>query len=240
MRCTANNRSVASAQLCEDREVTEPGHQHRPESHWPSVGTFRYLAGENRWQWSDAVAKMYGYTPGTVEPTTELILSHKHPDDKPAVTELIEQVRRHGVPFSSRHRIIDAHGKIRVVVVVGDRLFDEGGQAIGTTGFYVDVTDEFDADVRHSLDEIVATIAHNRAVINQAIGILMLAYGVTAEKAFDMLAWRSKQTNVKLRHIAARFVADVVAASPLSPPVREEIDRILLAAHEQHPATTNQ
>jgi ANTAR domain/PAS fold len=185
---------------------------------------------------------MYGYERGTVEPTTELILSHKHPDDKPAVTELIEQVRRHGVPFSSRHRIIDTHGNVHVVVVVGDGLFDECGQTIGTTGFYVDVTDEFDADVRHSLDEVVATIARNRAVINQAIGILMLAYRVPAEKAFDMLAWRSQQTNVKLRHIAARFVTDVTSASLVSPPARKEIDRILHAAHQpaEHPATTNQ
>jgi PAS domain S-box-containing protein len=227
--------------VCENREVTERERAHRPESPWPSVGTFRYLARDNRWEWSAAVAKMYGYEPGTVEPTTELILSHKHPDDKPAVTELIEQVRRHGLPFSSRHRIIDTHGKIHLVVVVGDRLFDEGGQIIGTTGFYVDVTDEFDADVRHSLDEVVATIARNRAVINQAIGILMLAYGIPAEKAFDMLAWRSKQTNVKLRHIAARFVADVTAASLVSPPARDEIDRILHAAHQpvEHPSATN-
>jgi PAS domain S-box-containing protein len=180
---------------------------------------------------------MHGYQPGTVTPTTELVLSHKHPDDKPTVAELIEQVREHGVPFSSRHRIIDTRGKTHVVVVVGDRLRDGDGQIIGTTGFYVDVTDEFDADIRHSVDEIVAQIAKNRAVINQAIGILMLAYGMSADKAFDMLAWRSKQTNVKLRHIAARFVSAVTTASLLPEQVRDQLDRILLTAHKstEHP-----
>ncbi|HZA08781.1 PAS and ANTAR domain-containing protein [Mycobacterium sp.] len=217
--------------------MTENGRPDSPGPHWPHVGVFRYLAKDDRWEWSDAVAMMHGYQPGTVTPTTELVLSHKHPDDKPTVAELIEQVREHGVPFSSRHRIIDTRGKTHVVVVVGDRLRDGDGQIIGTTGFYVDVTDEFDADIRHSVDEIVAQIAKNRAVINQAIGILMLAYGMSADKAFDMLAWRSKQTNVKLRHIAARFVSAVTTASLLPEQVRDQLDRILLTAHKstEHP-----
>jgi PAS domain S-box-containing protein len=196
------------------------------------VGTFRFRARENEWEWSDEVARMHGYEPGTVTPTTELVLSHKHPDDKPTVADLIEQVRQYGVPFSSRHRIIDTNGNVHLVVVVGGRWYDDDGQVIGTTGFYIDITDEFDADVRQTLDEVVATIARNRAVINQAMGILMFTYGTSAETAFDAMASRSKQTNVKLRDIAARFVSAVTAASLLSPDVREQVDQILLTAHE--------
>jgi PAS domain S-box-containing protein len=201
------------------------------------VGTFRFRARENVWEWSDEVALMHGYAPGTVTPTTELVLSHKHPDDKPDVEELIEQVRQHGVPFSSRHRIIDTSGHTHVVVVVGDRWTTDDGQPLGTTGFYVDVTEDFDADMRETLDEIVGRIAANRAVINQAMGILMFTHGISAEKAFDVLAWRSKQTNVKLRHIAAGFVAAVTASSLPSEELRDRVDHILLTAHEsaQHP-----
>jgi len=191
---------------------------------------------ENRWEWSDEVAQMHGYEPGTVQPTTELVLSHKHPDDKPTVAELIEQVRRHGVPFSSRHRIIDTAGDIHLVVVVGDRLYGPDGQVDGTSGFYVDITEEFDTDLQQSVNEVVATIDENRAVINQAIGIMMLTHGVTAERAFDVLAWRSKQTNVKLRTIAARFVAAVAASELLSGDERNRVDHLLLTAHEESAA----
>src|SRR3954453_9729856 len=86
------------------------------------VGSFCYSKAPDRWEWSDAVARMHGYEPGTVLPTTELILSHKHPDDQPAVSEIIDQVLRHGAAFSSRHRIIDTAGDEHVVVVVGDRM----------------------------------------------------------------------------------------------------------------------
>ncbi len=72
-----------------------------PTADWPHVGSFSFLTRENRWEWSDEVARMHGYEPETVEPTTERVLSHKHPDDKPTVAELIEQVRLHGAPFSS-------------------------------------------------------------------------------------------------------------------------------------------
>ena len=205
----------------------------QPAPGWPLAGSFKYDAREDRWEWSDEVAVMHGYEPGTVTPTTELVLSHKHPDDKPTVAQLIEQVRRLGIPFSSRHRIIDTAGKIHVVVVVGDRWKDDAGEVVGTTGFYIDVTEEFDADVRRSLDEVVAIIAVRRATINQAIGMLMLAHGLSADEAFEVLARRSQETNVKLRDLAAQFVKDVAATSRLGPGVATRLDDILSTVHER-------
>jgi PAS domain S-box-containing protein len=200
--------------------------------HFERVGSFRYLIADDRWEWSDAVARMHGYQPGTVTPTTELILSHKHPEDKPAVAEIIDQVLRHGAPFSSRHRILDTEGNIRVVVVLGERLTDSDGRVIGTTGFYIDITDASDADLQRKVSDRVAIIEANRAVINQAIGIVMWTYGVSAERAFDVLAWRSKDTNVKLRSIAEQFVRELSAAPP-SAQARAAVDHALLTAHER-------
>ena len=201
-------------------------------SHFERVGSFRYLIADDRWEWSDAVARMHGYAPGTVTPTTELILSHKHPEDKPAVAEIIDQVLRHGAPFSSRHRILDTEGNVRVVVVLGERLTESDGRVIGTTGFYIDITDASDADLQRKVSDRVAIIEANRAVINQAIGIVMWTYGVSAERAFDVLAWRSKDTNVKLRSIAEQFVRELSAAPP-SAHARAAVDHALLTAHER-------
>jgi PAS domain S-box-containing protein len=201
-------------------------------SHFERVGSFRYLIADDRWEWSDAVARMHGYQPGTVTPTTELILSHKHPEDKPAVVEIIDQVLRHGAPSSSRHRILDTEGNTRVVVVFGERLTEADGRVVGTTGFYIDITDASDADLQRRVSDRVATIEANRAVINQAIGIVMWTYGVSAERAFDVLAWRSKATNVKLRSIAEQFVRELSAAPP-SAQARAAVDHALLTAHER-------
>ncbi|AFM17473.1 RNA-binding protein with PAS domain [Mycolicibacterium chubuense NBB4] len=195
------------------------------------VGSFRYLNADDRWEWSDAVAAMHGYAPGTVQPTTELVLSHKHPGDKSTVAEIIDRVRHHGAAFSSRHRIIDTRGDEHVVVVVADQLRGESGEVIGTSGFYVDVTQSFEADVQRSVSRYVADLDEKRAVIQQAVGMIRMAYGVSAGRAFDVLVWRSQETNVKLREIAERFV-NRVSAAPLSGDARTRLDHVLLTAHQ--------
>ena len=149
------------------------------------VGSFRFLIAGERWEWSDEVARMHGYEQGCVAPTTELVLSHKHADDKRAVTALVDNMIRDGQPFSSRHRIIDTHGRVRIVVVVGDRLVDETGAVVGTTGFYVDITDSYESDVQRRLGQATKSVAAERAVIERARGILMYVYGFSAGDAAE-------------------------------------------------------
>jgi PAS domain S-box-containing protein len=180
--------------------------QLRPHQ-WSRVGAFRYVVEDDHWEWSDEVAHLHGYEPGTVAPTTELVLAHKHPNDRATVADLIEQVRRQGVPFSNRHRLIDTRGVEHVVIVVGDPWYDDNGPA-GISGFYVDITEEFNTDVQARLTEAVAAINARQTVINQAIGMLMLRYGLNADAAFQLLSKLSQDSNIKLRTIAEHVVAD--------------------------------
>lgn len=173
------------------------------------VGRFRFDLEDQRWEWSDPVARMHGYQPGTVEPTTELLLQHKHPEDRPQVAAVLDRVGR-GEPFSSRHRIIDTAGHTHWVIVVGDTMRDTVGAVIGTAGFYVDVTDVLQSDVTAAVSEAAAS----RAVIEQAKGVLMAAYNISAGRAFDILVWRSQETNVKVRDLAAHFIASLAGALP--------------------------
>lgn len=179
-------------------------------NHQPRVGGFRYFARDDQWEWSDEVARMHGYEPGSITPTTALVLAHKHPDDRPTVTDLIEQVRQYGTPFSSRHRIIDARGVEHLVIVVADRWYD-GDSPAGISGFYVDITDEFNSDMQERLTEAVGAISARHAVINQAIGMLMLRYGVSAKSAFQLLSRLSQESNIKLRTIAEHVVGNTEA-----------------------------
>jgi len=190
------------------------------------VGAFRFYFDEQRWEWSEQVQRMHGYQPGTVTPTTELVLSHKHPEDRAQIAHTLDTIRRTGQPLSSRHRIIDTSGKVRSVIVVGDRLHDERGRVVGTQGFYIDTT----PDEREQQDQMtaqLAAIAENRAVIEQAKGVLMAAYGIEPNRAFEILVWRSQETNIKIRKLASRFMA-AISASHLSPQSRSHVDHTLL------------
>jgi PAS domain S-box-containing protein len=185
------------------------------------VGRFRFFLDGQRWEWSDAVARMHGYPPGQVEPTTQLLLQHKHPEDRERVAAVLDHVLT-GKPFSSRHRIVDTAGHTRCVVVAGDRMVDDNGELTGTSGFYVDVTDSLHTDITNVLE----AVADARAKIEQAKGVLMSAYGISAERAFDLLVWRSQETNLKVRDLAARFVEAV--AGKASPDTRTHVDHALL------------
>lgn len=170
---------------------------------------------------------MHGYEPGKVQPTAQLLLKHKHPDDRPSVVELVEQVRRHGTAFSSRHRIVDARGETHVVLVVGDRFGGPDGRLLGIGGFYVDITEQCDADLQKQLNEALLSVDSRRAVINQALGILMLRYGQNAEAAFDLLVKLSQESNVKLREIAERVVAEVTLEDVGSGDAAHRVDRLM-------------
>ncbi|MBV9090586.1 MAG: ANTAR domain-containing protein [Mycobacteriaceae bacterium] len=199
------------------------------------LGWFRYYFDEERWEWSDEVAKMHGYLPGSVTPTTRLVLSHKHPDDYQHIAQTLERIRHTRQPFSSRHRICDVAGHVHHVVVVADLLTDDGESVVGTYGFYIDVT----PGERARQDEMtvqLAKITENRADIEQAKGMVRAIYGVDDHTAFETLRWRSQETNVKLRRLAQQVVADFTAAAEnLMHPQRTVYDNLLLTAHLRIP-----
>lgn len=56
----------------------------------------------------------------------------------------------------------------------------------------------------------------------------MLVYGINADRAFDVLTWRSQQTNTKLRTLAQNIVASVDGKVPFDD---EQADVRPSAAH---------
>lgn len=65
-------------------------------------------------------------------------------------------------------------------------------------------------------------------MIEQAKGMLMLVYGVNADRAFDMLRWRSQQENVKIRDVAAALVDEIQAGMTIEEHHRRRLDEIVL------------
>ncbi|MFV8170185.1 PAS and ANTAR domain-containing protein [Mycolicibacterium peregrinum] len=198
------------------------------------VGWFRFYFADERWEWSPQVERMHGYEPGTANPTTELVLSHKHPEDYGQVAATLLEMRRTSGAFSTRHRIIDTGGDVHQVVVVGDQLFDDTGAVIGTHGFYVDVSPSIAQARQQAVTEVVAEIAEARGAIEQAKGMLMLIYRLDEDAAFELLKWRSQETNTKLRLLAEQLARDFLALDYSETlPSRVVFDRLLLTAHQR-------
>ncbi len=199
------------------------------------VGWFRFYFEGQRWVWSDQVQRMHGYVPGTVTPTTELVLSHKHPADRPEVADGINDMIKRRQAFSTRHRIVDTGGMTHHVMVVGDQFCDDSGNVIGTHGFYIEITPSPARSREDSISAKVAEIAGRRGVIDRTKGMLMLIYGIDEDAAFNMLKSLSQSGNIRLGLLAQRIAEDFSALSKEVITARSRFDKRLRTAHLRAP-----
>jgi hypothetical protein len=100
--------------------------------------------------------------------------------------------------------------------------------------------DGFDIDgavlERNLQDEVTAAvtmITDHRADIEQAKGMLMLIHGIAdPQAAFELLRWRSQETNTKLRVLARQVISDFVGVSGRETlPTQTTYDNLFLTAH---------
>lgn len=193
------------------------------------TGRFVFHVVDGTWEWDDDVFAIHGYRPGEVEPTTELIMRHKHEQDRELVERTLEEAISDGAPFNVYYRIL-VGGEIRNVVLCGEGQYDGGrtsGKADRLVGYYLDLTPELDAETTAAADAAVAASAASRDTIEQAKGILMLGYGLDADAAFAMLKWWSRNRNVKVREVAERLIQVAREGHVSHPGLRRLLDALL-------------
>lgn len=178
------------------------------------TGEFRYEVDTDTWWWSDEVFQMHGFEPGEVVPTTAMILAHKHPEDRARVAGALQSTSVHGGFFGSVHRIIDAAGTERVLAIVGGASQDADGHVTHLSGHFVEVTGSVRAMASQEANRQIQAADEHRAVIDQAMGVLMRHTGRSAEEAFDTLREASMRSNIKLRVLAQRVVDAALSGDP--------------------------
>jgi hypothetical protein len=169
-------------------------------------GGFRLELATQRWWWSDEVYAIHGFAPHEVVTTTELLLAHQHPEDRDRVVATLDAAGRTGAPFSSVHRIVDARGRARVVIVVGEGQGPADQPPTELHGYVVDVTDVVDDRAQAAASVAIAAAAQSRAVIDQAVGVVGFALAVDTGAAFAVLRAASNDANVPLRVLARAIV----------------------------------
>ncbi len=94
----------------------------------------------------------------------------------------------------------------------GDGTFDEQAQELATAFASYAAVAVANAGLYASTAQLAAHLQQalaSRAVIDQALGIVMAQRRCTADEAFDTLRTVSQNSNVKVRDVAARLVASV-------------------------------
>ena len=210
------------------------------------IGRFFAHPVTGRWSWSDAAYEIFGYPAGSVTPSWSLIIGHIPAADRPVAEAAYELARTHSGPFSWSHRI-QVGDATRSILMLGETYASDGGNSVnlaalrssgqsdhhrGVTdlslaGYVIDLTVLRVVGARGAAHEAVQSSARQRAVIEQAKGVLMLAFGLNADAAFALLVWHSQRSNRKVHAIAAELLAHLHEDGLSGNGLRLAMDRIL-------------
>jgi ANTAR domain/PAS fold len=181
---------------------------------------FTYWVGEDRWEWSDDLYRLHGFVRGEVVPTTELLLAHAHADDRESVMACFAATVTDGEPFVCRYRIIDADQRHHTVVAFASAsgCADTGVRVI--EGVMADVTEQLRGDIKEATTAAVDGVTASRTVIDEAKGVLMGRYGLSADEAFNVLRLLSSHTNCKVRTLAGQLIG-LLTTNPV--PIDERV-----------------
>ena len=79
------------------------------------AGSYRLDLKTNAVAWTDECSRIFGYEPGEVSPTIELIRSHIHPEDRVLFTQAVAVTETDGRVSDISFRITRKDGKIRTI-----------------------------------------------------------------------------------------------------------------------------
>jgi hypothetical protein len=169
-------------------------------------GTFELNVASGNMEWSEGMFGIHGLRPGEVVPTFDVLMAHKHPEDREPVRALWADLLKGGGQAAMLHRIIDVRGRERRVFSALQAVARPSGTVEYARGFMVDVTQSLRIESQHAASEAIEGAFGHKAVIEQAKGIVMALQGVDAPAAFQVLSGRSQRANVKLHILAEELV----------------------------------
>ena len=85
--------------------------------------------------WSESVHRLHGYRPGQVTPSGALTFDHLHPDDLHSCVDAVHAGMLANRLIVHEHRLVDASGEVRPVVMIARPVTDGEGQARRLCGF---------------------------------------------------------------------------------------------------------
>lgn len=98
------------------------------------------LISDELW-WSDQTYRVFGFQPGEVTPSFDVLLGHMHPEDRGRILAAISETLERSIPYQEEMRLIRADGVERKVIDSFMVQRDERGTPLRMIGTLQDVTD---------------------------------------------------------------------------------------------------
>jgi PAS domain S-box-containing protein len=105
------------------------------------LGTAVRVIAEKKTFWSDEVYRLWGYEPGSVNPSRELLINGIHPEDRSQVYNAMLRAEREGKGDHIIFRVVRPDGSVRILDGQGGVVFGSGGRPEKLFGTAFDITD---------------------------------------------------------------------------------------------------
>ncbi len=166
------------------------------------VGSYTLYLDTHKVVWSDQMYRIFGFAPGAVTPTAELVRNMLHPDDLERWNELNELSSKSHGAYDTVYRIVTGNAEERIIHSIGEMEYDEVGRAVKIVGTAQDITEQKRAEEKlreldklQSVGVLAGGIAHDfNNLMAALIGNIGLAqmYLDPSHEAYAILAAAEK------------------------------------------------
>jgi PAS domain S-box-containing protein len=124
------------------------------------IGTWEWILPARELYWSQGMYRIFGFEPGEVRPTLDLVMGMAHPDDRERLARNVGNLADLDAPSSVDFRIVRRNGERRYLRGTRTILEVREGRSPRLVGVTQDLTDRRDAD-----REIAAHVALAEALV---------------------------------------------------------------------------
>lgn len=147
-------------------------------------GWFGWNIARGTTVWSDSVYRLHGYRPGQIIPSSALAFHHKHRDDLYGCVDALHAGMVDDRLIVHEHRLVDAQGQTRTVVMIARPVGDGQGRVRNIRGFLLPVDPAQERDAGSSVRRGGVPL----------VRVLVDAFGVSEPAARVMLSSRRPMT----------------------------------------------
>ena len=110
--------------------------------HLANFGSWQVDLTSGKHQWSDEAFRIFGFSPGEIDPDYERFFEHVHPEDQESLKHIIKEAINRLQFQQCEYRIIDKNSEIKTLLSKILVKRDADGRAYQLIGFTLDVTEQ--------------------------------------------------------------------------------------------------